>query len=351
MTPSSLPRWLLWSSLVVAVALACYERRQTRFPHELHLAKLACDGPGQPNCLTCASCHGGAREREPQGLPGIDRCSSCHESDAEEMLHRSVRPSSAPAPIAHEIAFTHQTHLEMPKIQGQCVPCHSGAVTAQSTLFPPMNECFSCHEHQEQFAAGECGPCHAPGDVQSLVPQTFMRHDSGWLRAHGPDARTSAQVCSTCHTQAQCDDCHDPNQRLSLERREPDAIDRSMVHRADFLTRHALDARSQPARCLTCHTQPTCDGCHLERGVSANALGALNPHPAGWAIGNPVSKHFHGRAARRDLLGCASCHDQGPLTNCIRCHQVGGFGGNPHPNGWRSARSENSSMCRYCHGR
>ena len=218
---ASLPRWILWSMVTIAVALACYERRQTRFPHELHLAGLACGSPGQPECLTCASCHGGSPEHEPKGLPSLDRCSNCHRDDPEQVLHQSTRPASAPAPIAHEIRFTHQAHLQMPEIQGQCVPCHSGAVKAESTLFPPMDQCFSCHEHQAQFNAGQCGPCHAPADVQSLVPQTFMRHDAGWLRAHGRDARLGAQVCSTCHTQNQCDDCHDPNQRLSLEHRQP----------------------------------------------------------------------------------------------------------------------------------
>ena len=37
-------------------------------------------------------------------------------------------------------------------------------------------------------------------------------------------------------------------------------------------------------------------------------------------------------------------------VNCIRCHQVGSYGGNPHPRGWQSARSPKDSMCRYCHG-
>jgi hypothetical protein len=87
----------------------------------------------------------------------------------------------------------------------------------------------------------------------------------------------------------------------------------------------------------------------VARGVSANRVGARNPHPPGWVGSNPNARSFHGREARRDILLCASCHDQGPATNCIRCHKVGGFGGNPHPGGWRSTQSESSTMCRYCH--
>jgi hypothetical protein len=122
-----------------------------------------------------------------------------------------------------------------------------------------------------------------------------------------------------------------------------------MVHRGDFLTRHAIDALAEPARCLSCHTERDCDSCHVERGVSGNAVGANNPHPPGWVGADTRSSDFHGSHARRDILSCAGCHEQGPATNCIRCHTVGAYGGNPHPSGWQSARGRQSSMCRYCH--
>jgi hypothetical protein len=57
----------------------------------------------------------------------------------------------------------------------------------------------------------------------------------------------------------------------------------------------------------------------------------------------------HGRAARRDILTCAACHDQGPASNCIHCHAVGGPGGNPHPDGWSSGRDVQDGMCAFCH--
>jgi hypothetical protein len=83
--------------------------------------------------------------------------------------------------------------------------------------------------------------------------------------------------------------------------------------------------------------------------VSGNAVGANNPHPPGWVGADTRSSDFHGSHARRDILSCAGCHEQGPATNCIRCHTVGAYGGNPHPSGWQSARGRQSSMCRYCH--
>jgi hypothetical protein len=116
------------------------------------------------------------------------------------------------------------------------------------------------------------------------------------------------------------------------------------------MSRHAIEASSAPTRCATCHAPATCDSCHVERGVSGNRLGSRNPHPPGWVSNSPGAKTSHGLEARRDILACAACHDQGPATNCIRCHSVGGYGGNPHPRGWQSARSTNDQMCRYCHG-
>lgn len=346
--------WLV-ASLLSGLVAACFDRPETRFPHELHLVQLRCGGPGEAECLTCASCHRGegssaeTAPREPNAVPPLERCSTCHSQDAPEKLQASTRLDTQPEPIAHSIRFSHEAHLEMAEIRGQCLPCHSGAVDPRSTLFPPMQQCLGCHEHEQQFERAECGPCHEPSDVQQLLPESFMRHDPAWLRHHGAEASQQAQMCSTCHAQSECNDCHDVTQSLTREARTPDNLSRDLVHPADFLTRHALEAAAQPARCLTCHTPATCDGCHVERGVSGQQQNPFNPHPPGWVGGNPASRDFHGRAARRDLLACASCHDQGPATNCIRCHQVGGYGGNPHPRGWQSARSESASMCRYCH--
>jgi hypothetical protein len=157
------------------------------------------------------------------------------------------------------------------------------------------------------------------------------------------------QLCQSCHQQADCTGCHDTTQELSIEARLPEKVEQTRVHGGDFVTRHALEARAEPARCVRCHEPQSCDSCHRQRGVSESLLGARNPHPPGWIGTSTGSSSFHGREARRDIVQCAGCHDQGPATNCIRCHKVGGFGGNPHPHGWRSSQSPTDSMCRYCH--
>jgi hypothetical protein len=182
------------------------------------------------------------------------------------------------------------------------------------------------------------------------LPQTFMRHDESFARHHGQQAMAESKLCQTCHTQADCQSCHDLNQGLSVERRRPERIEAHFVHRADFITRHAIEAQANPTRCSSCHTSETCDACHVERGVSGGHVGGRNPPPPGWVGSDVGSNSFHGAAARRDIVLCASCHDQGPATNCIRCHKVGAYGGNPHPRGFSSNRGFDSQMCRYCHG-
>jgi hypothetical protein len=335
-------RWLL---LAVLGAVACAARDPVEFPHTPHVSRR-CGGPGQPECLSCTSCHTLA----PGGEIAISRtvCLDCHRGDEQKL--RAARGVEDPhTRLAATIRFSHDRHLKLPEVKGQCVGCHSGVVDRNEPRYPPMSRCFDCHEHKQQWERNQCAPCHERADLEKLMPQSFLRHGPGFDRRHGTLARQKAPLCQHCHSQAQCDDCHDVTQDLTLAERRPEQVLREIVHERNFLDRHSIDARSRPAQCLRCHTTGSCDSCHLAHGVSGNGLSGSNPHPPGWIGANPRSPSFHGRAARRDIAACAGCHEQGPATNCIRCHRSGGFGGNPHPGGWKSARSFDSGICRYCH--
>ncbi len=350
----------LWTWLLVvvlagaALAAACHSPHTgARFPHQLHLSQLDCGQPNQPECLTCKSCHdSGAKEFV---LPELSTCTQCHRESETKKLATLQAPPPPSGPTARAIRFSHQLHVGMKEIKGQCVPCHEVQtdLTRTTPSFPPMSACLECHYHQEQFEQPTCLNCHAQADLTRLKPETFIRHDGAFMRQHGKQARMLESTCAQCHAEKECDDCHNATAPLSFAQKHPELLQRDSdsIHPPDFLSRHAMAARSEPARCLTCHTVPSCDSCHVQRGVSGNALNARNPHPPEWVGGNPASVNFHGRAARRDLLACAACHDQGPATNCIRCHAVGGHGGNPHPRGWRSSRTPDAEMCRYCHVR
>ena len=349
---TSLLRALVLLAPVLAFVVACGESIPPRFPHEVHLTQIACGGEGQPDCLSCSVCHKiPTQDQGTPSFPKVEICARCHKAGDDD-LEALTPATDSQTQLARTIDFDHARHLAKPEIKGQCVPCHAGAVkTAKDAArFPPMSKCFQCHEHSQQWDRGQCTPCHQRADLQGLMPQTFLRHDGAFQKKHGLMFRQQQKICQSCHSQAQCDDCHDVSQALGIERRRPEAIERTFVHRGDFVTRHPIEARSQPAKCVRCHTPRDCEGCHLERGVSGTGRSGLNPHPPGWVGSNTDALTFHGRAARRDIVTCAACHDQGPATNCIRCHTVGAYGGNPHPNGWKSSRGESSSMCRYCHG-
>ncbi|HEY6558719.1 MAG TPA: cytochrome c3 family protein [Polyangiaceae bacterium] len=333
--------------LVAALVAACETPEPPRFPHQSHLTKSDCGGASQAECLSCTTCHAPSERDRAHMLPDERLCAKCHRDDAHEIRH-VVRPP--PERPYGTIAFNHLKHLKMSGIRGQCVSCHAGVVDASEPRVPPMAQCFSCHEHEQQWKRGQCTPCHEPREVRKILPETFLRHDRGFSRRHGVLAMQEKALCQSCHTQAQCDDCHDVTQDLTIERRRPERIERQFVHRADFVTRHAMEAQAQPRRCASCHTPESCEACHAARGVSANRFDARNPHPPGWIGADARARSFHGIEARRDILVCATCHDQGPATNCIRCHKVGAYGGNPHPRGFKTTRTPSEQMCGYCHG-
>ncbi len=339
-------------ALAVAVALgaalallACEHTASPRFPHLMHLTQLACGDVGQPDCPSCASCHRG-RGESGMGLPSPQACAPCHQATSAAVTSTMTAFATLPSRGIH---FEHDKHLALSKIRGQCIGCHAAVTTnAQGRPeLPPMSTCLECH--QADFQQGRCSPCHDRQALPKLLPQTFLRHDGSWLGRHGLQASSNELLCNQCHARSWCQDCHDTQRRRGASPHPEWALGRPSNHGGDFLSRHPMDARTNPAACLSCHTQSSCESCHLERGVSAGARGSINPHPDGWLGRDTSSPQFHGRAARRDIVSCAACHDQGPATNCIQCHRVGGPGGNPHPHGWHGGEQGSGRPCVYCH--
>lgn len=353
MSVSARDRMLVVTSVMAlssAWLAGCEAVRPPYFPHRAHLTAAECGEPGQPECATCVSCHGKIRQTERVATEPVSDCDRCHSPGSDDVRSEQQRLARS-TPRSRSIRFVHAEHLPLPEVGGECVSCHTGVSHdgRQGKLYPTMPECLTCHD--DLFRAGDCTSCHRGRDWRRRAPQTFARHDLGFVRDHRMAATSQEHLCRNCHDQAECNDCHDTSQTLPVAVRRVTAIDRELIHRADFVTRHAIEARSRPARCVRCHSEASCDSCHVERGVSPSRVGSVSPHPVGWIGSDPTSPNYHGRNARRDIVSCASCHERGPVTNCIRCHTVGGFGGNPHPDGWASARAEDQGMCGYCHVR
>jgi hypothetical protein len=183
--------WLGAVLFVVALMLAvgfgaCDRPPPPRFPHLEHL-ELACGGPGQRECLTCVSCHSNPKQVAEVPPPQVSACSNCHEDGAVK-LARSLQIAGFMATARGEIRFSHRSHLALPTVRGQCNRCHAGVFdpSGKTPSAPPMSVCLTCH--QTDFERAQCTPCHRAQDLRQLMPESFMRHDAGWLHRHGVSA-------------------------------------------------------------------------------------------------------------------------------------------------------------------
>ena len=149
--------------------------------------------------------------------------------------------------------FSHQQHAASLNRSGvECVACHAVGA-ASGDLRPAPGVCHSCHAPGEgglgegeglRRAPRQCSVCHP-------VVAAPESHAAGWLALHGPEARSDARSCTTCHTRSSCIDCHDRRQNGAFA-----------VHDPSWIRTHGIAARAAPATCDTCHTQSECLACH-----------------------------------------------------------------------------------------
>ena len=313
------------------------------FPHLPHVE-------GDVACVNCHASINGAtkldarvRHVELISTPSKDKaCKDCHDSDPD------IRVPTRTA--AFRVRFDHKAHLALVK---DCKACHQKLTEAgdKETVAPPMAACTSCHNHQADFAAARCTPCHV--DLKGYLPQTAFSHQGDWMRMHAQMAKPSAESCAACHDQTYCAECH-AAQTVAARPSVifPEKVDRNFIHRGDYVSRHHIEASANPASCRTCHGSAFCSACHTEQGVTSSAVNVRDPHPVGWAT-DKGTNHFHGDAARRDILSCAGCHDNGASSTCVGCHQMGGVGGNPHPSAFlrrhEGEEPHDKAMCSACH--
>ena len=310
--------------------------------------------------VECLACHEPIFDETTLGqlsaFPKEAKCLSCHKKQKEEgncgFCHsRPDKPSTYVLPAPH-LKFNHAKHLEKDE---NCGVCHL-MLPARGQLekpVPPMKTCLGCHNHQQQYANGQCDVCHRDLLSIPLKPTSPpFSHQADFTRAHPPIARASAASCTLCHQQRFCADCHAAmTAPMRIEAVKPDAVDKNFIHWGDYLTRHSVEARGNESRCQTCHVVTFCEQCHRAAQLTPSSASPQSPHPAGWNM--PGSSSFHGTAARQDIVSCATCHEQGAQSNCVTCHRVGGSGGDPHPSGWTnrhpSSEIHHNPMCLACH--
>jgi len=328
------------SGLVACAGVLGLSRPGPRaFPHRAHFVAG----------VSCTRCHTGVADGTAAlHLPDDASCTTCHGKphNTGSCLGCHVAPGALTelAEARDHLIFDHRRH--QPGTNGNCMRCHTGVADGDDHMRPAMTTCFRCHDNNASRNARTCDACHRDLADTSMLPATHLAHDGDWLREHGTRAASSADTCESCHKTSFCAGCHGKTvPALPATRRFADPFAAS-VHRAGFLARHSLEARSAPGVCESCHTPDRCEACHTARGIAGNQAGS--PHPRGW-IGLTAADNEHGRQARRDPASCAGCHGGAGEALCVQCHAVGGVGGNPHPPGWSSRQPMTAMPCRMCH--
>jgi ferredoxin len=337
-------------ALVIAIAMiaACAgilglrKAKQGMFPHRAHVIAG----------VSCTRCHANVADGKPTlHLPDDANCTSCHTKPHDQRSCLGCHAAPAPGGVTNLVEtrqylkFEHAKHAA--PTNNNCMRCHDGVATNAEKLRPPMATCFKCHDKEAERDGRRCDACHKDLPDSRTLPETHLAHDGDWIREHGARAASSGELCESCHKQSMCAGCHGTTApALPAARRFADPLTPS-IHRAGFAARHALEARSDPGACATCHQPDRCASCHVERGVGVG-VGGRNPHPAGW-VGLASSDNRHGREARRDPAACAACHGGAGESLCVSCHAVGRVGGNPHPAGFSSRQPLTAMPCRMCH--
>jgi hypothetical protein len=311
--------------------------------------------------VDCQDCHAAVLDPKETGraIPAEAQCADCHDVEEQESCatcHRNPDTASA-AKTAQDshLLFSHVTHTETHGVE--CNDCHKGAAHWPDFYLKKQQplghaDCVSCHK--PDLDSGRCGKCHQRLDLYAAKPENMYSHGDGFFSRHGFEAQGAEDICAQCHDQYFCTDCHDKTMTVRPSVRYPERVDRTLIHRGDWIGRHNLEARLGDTGCMKCHGESFCSACHERIGIGPapiEGVAKTSPHGDSSTWVNSRGADGHGQAARRRIQECASCHDQGPSSNCVRCHTSGRI--NPHPPGWdppvnRDRRASNK-MCSICH--
>ena len=111
---------------------------------------------------------------------------------------------------------------------------------------------------------GRCSTCHVTEN--GGFPFRRYEHTPLFGESHSLQAVNSKQVCAMCHRPSFCSDCHSARAALKPSLKNHGDTRRLMPHRGNYLTRHRIDGRLNPAKCFRCHGRPkaqkSCMRCH-----------------------------------------------------------------------------------------
>lgn len=122
----------------------------------------------------------------------------------------------------------------------------------------------SQHPAEEGENLKYCMECHDETDEN--IPYRIFVHTPMFMENHRPVAIQHANICHKCHRVSFCGDCHGVRNELKPSIKNQTRTDRRMPHRGDYISRHRIDGRINPASCRRCHRNPktleSCNPCH-----------------------------------------------------------------------------------------
>jgi hypothetical protein len=279
------------------------------FPHRPHLAEE----------LACADCHQWDEEKGTYSPTTFKTCEICHKTldkdkEPEQRVDRFYQDEKPKGPLhttlSSEIIFSHTRH------KGDnldCKNCH-GDLAASDSLGPEMQitmtMCMDCHA--ANGVSNDCATCHREIRRDRRPPS----HDTQWPRVHGTNLLgdpVAQKECWLCHTESTCNGCH-----LQVM---PESHNNQFRRRS-----HGLFVSMDRETCRTCHQSNFCDRCHNEVLPST--------HTGTW--GSPKDRH------------CLVCHEPvGSEPSCSVCHKSTPSHSRaaPKPPGHTPGMN-----CRQCHG-
>ncbi len=143
----------------------------------------------------------------------------------------------------------------------------SGVLYLAACAHMTSNEASLPYWHAQELPEGrpDCSECHEDQMKGTLKPFESFRHTTVFIRDHRFYAEQDNRLCATCHAGSFCNDCHANESEMKPSIKYGNRPDREFMHRGDYVTRHMIDGKVDPASCYRCHGRSNneqCVACH-----------------------------------------------------------------------------------------
>ncbi len=271
--------------LFIILIAGCREeiKHRINFYHYLHV---------EEHEIECTLCHGEMTE----GLfapADMEICVECHEDevDADEIS----RDTCGKCHLEKDLENIESHDYEIPTrgvfrhseaLNDSCRECHVDTVKEGSTkvAFWTRDDVIEIRNRAHSLGF-DCQTCHE--NINKQTP--WDNHKTDWIKRHRQFAEEENPVCTQCHSQENCRECHQqqaPSSHTNLWR----------------LQTHGIEASWGRENCQVCHQNDFCSACHSSTRPRS--------HNSGW-------RSIHGLFS--DLESCQVCHT---TEACSYCHSI-----------------------------